>query len=82
MPNLGNGIVTAKFHGLSNEWTRIFESIPNNLLYILHIPDKKNPAGKLYDIVLMINGNMGTRMNYLLALHYLERDFFDCIQIR
>ena len=71
-------IVKAKDHGLSDEWVKKVESIPNskhNLLYILHVLDQTSPAGKLLeigDIVLTINGSMVTKMADLPAYHHSE----------
>jgi hypothetical protein len=72
-------ISKAKYYGLSNEWVRKVESIPNsknNLLRVLNIQDSTSPSGKLLkvgDIVLTINGNMITKMSDLpMAFHYSE----------
>lgn len=72
-------IVDAKNYGLSDGWVYKIESASNSkhtLLYILSILDSTSPAGKLLevgDIVLMINGNMITRMDELpAAIHYSE----------
>ncbi|RIA99412.1 trypsin-like cysteine/serine peptidase domain-containing protein [Glomus cerebriforme] len=72
-------IVKAKDHGLSDEWVKRFESIPNSkyeLLRILHILDSTSRSGKLLevgDIILMINGNLVSRMSDLsVAFHYSE----------
>ncbi|CAG8542542.1 3371_t:CDS:2 [Funneliformis caledonium] len=76
-------IVKAKFLGLSGEWIRKFESIPNSknsCLYILNILDTTSPAGELLkvgDIILTINGNIVTRMRDLpAAFHYSEELIF------
>ena len=72
-------IAEAKDHGLSDEWVKKVESIPNSkrkLLYVLNILDSTSPSGKLLevgDIILTINGNMVTQMDDLpMTFHYLE----------
>ncbi|CAG8644555.1 17808_t:CDS:2 [Rhizophagus irregularis] len=72
-------ISKAKDYGLSDEWVRKVESIPNsknNLLRILNILDSTSPSGKsleVGDIILMINNNMVTKMSDLpMAFHYSE----------
>jgi hypothetical protein len=69
----------AKDLGLSDEWVKKVESIPNSkhrLLHIVNILDSTSPSGKLLqvgDIVLSINGNAVTRMTDLpMAFHYSE----------
>ncbi|RIA90832.1 trypsin-like cysteine/serine peptidase domain-containing protein [Glomus cerebriforme] len=70
-------IVEAKNYGLSDEWVKKIESIKNSnhtLLHIINILDSTSPAGKLLkvgDIILMINGNIITKMSDLpAAIHY------------
>jgi hypothetical protein len=72
-------IAEAKDHGLSDEWVKKIESIPNSkckLLYVLNILDSTSNSGKLLkmgDIFLTINGNIVTQMDDLpMAFHYLE----------
>ncbi|CAB4482019.1 uncharacterized protein OCT59_029483 [Rhizophagus irregularis] len=69
----------AKYYGLSDEWVKKVESIPNSkysLLRVLNILDSTSPSGKLLkvgDIVLKINDNMITKMSDLsMAYHYSE----------
>ncbi|CAB4391055.1 unnamed protein product [Rhizophagus irregularis] len=72
-------ISKAKDYGLSDEWVRKVESMPNtknNMLTVLSILDSTSPSGKLLevgDIILTINGNMVTKVFDLpTAFHYSE----------
>jgi len=72
-------IAKAKDLGLSDEWVKKIESVPNSkhkLLFVFNILDSTSPSGKLLevgDIILMIDGKMVTRMDDLpMAYHYSE----------
>ncbi len=73
-------IAAARALGLSDEWVRKVETTPNSkhtLLYILNILDSTSPAGKLLevgDIVLMMNGNMVTKMSDLPAAFHCSEE--------